>query len=57
MLPMGGGPIPALELCQNSPDGLIVGRVGVRLSWEAGSVEETVSDLADVWYPSLGRRP
>jgi enoyl-CoA hydratase/carnithine racemase len=40
-------------MCKNSPDSLIVGRLGVRMSWEAGSVEDTVSDLADQWYPRL----
>lgn len=44
-------------MCQNSPDALIVGRLGVRMSWEAGSVEDTVSDLADQWYPRLVRGP
>ncbi|KAB5580413.1 ClpP/crotonase-like domain-containing protein [Coniochaeta sp. 2T2.1] len=43
----------AQEMCKNSPDALIVGRMGVRMSWEAGSVEETVSALADEWYPRL----
>ena len=43
----------AQEMCRNSPDALIVGRLGVRMSWEAGSVEETVSALADQWYPRL----
>lgn len=43
----------AQEMCQNSPDALIVGRMGVRMSWEAGSVEETVTALANDWYPRL----
>jgi enoyl-CoA hydratase/carnithine racemase len=43
----------AQEMCGNSPDALIVGRLGVRMSWEAGSVEDTVSTLADEWYPRL----
>lgn len=43
----------AQEMCKNSPDALIVGRHGVRMSWEAGSVEETVTTLADEWYPHL----
>jgi enoyl-CoA hydratase/carnithine racemase len=43
----------AQEMCKNSPDALIVGRQGVRLSWEAGSVEDTVTTLADEWYPQL----
>jgi enoyl-CoA hydratase/carnithine racemase len=43
----------AQDLCKNSPDALIVGRLGVRLSWEAGSVEETVTTLANRWYPRL----
>lgn len=43
----------AQEMCKNSPDALIVGRLGIRLSWEASSVEEAVSTLADQWYPRL----
>ncbi|KAJ5884735.1 hypothetical protein N7495_009245 [Penicillium taxi] len=43
----------ASQLCQNSPDALVVGRLGVRLSWEAGSAEDAVTTLADEWYPRL----
>jgi enoyl-CoA hydratase/carnithine racemase len=43
----------AQEMCKNSPDALVVGRQGIRLSWEASSVEEAVSSLADEWYPRL----
>ena len=43
----------AQEMCRNSPDALIVGRVGVRLGWEAGSVEDAVSALEREWYPRL----
>lgn len=43
----------AQEMCKNSPDALIVGRLGIRMAWEAGSVEEAVSSLADEWYPRL----
>ena len=43
----------AQEMCKNSPDALIIGRLGVRMSWEAGSVEETVTTLANEWYPHL----
>jgi mevalonyl-CoA hydratase len=43
----------AQDMCRNSPDALIVGRLGLRLSWEASSVEEAVSILADQWYPQL----
>ncbi|PYI02954.1 enoyl-CoA hydratase/isomerase family protein [Aspergillus sclerotiicarbonarius CBS 121057] len=43
----------AATMCGNSPDALIVGREGVRLSWEAGSVEDAVSTLADQSYPRL----
>jgi enoyl-CoA hydratase/carnithine racemase len=43
----------AQGMCKNSPDALIVGRLGVRMAWEAGSVEETVTTLADQWYPRL----
>ena len=43
----------ALEMCRNSPDALIVGRLGVRMAWEEGSVEEAVSALAEKWYPRL----
>jgi enoyl-CoA hydratase/carnithine racemase len=41
------------EMCANSPDSLIVGRKGIRLSWESGNAEEAVSILADEWYPRL----
>ena len=41
------------EMCANSPDSLIVGRKGIRLSWESGNAEEAVSTLADEWYPRL----
>lgn len=40
-------------MCKNSPDALIVGRLGIRMSWEAGSVEDTVTTLANDWYPRL----
>ena len=43
----------AREMCKNSPDALIVGRQGIRLSWELGSVEEAVTRLADEAYPKL----
>jgi enoyl-CoA hydratase/carnithine racemase len=43
----------AQDRCNNSPDALIVGRLGVRMSWESGSVESAVSTLADEWYPRL----
>lgn len=43
----------AQDICQNSPDALIVSRQGIRLSWEASSVEEAVSALAHQWYPRL----
>ncbi|RMZ80529.1 hypothetical protein DV737_g2889, partial [Chaetothyriales sp. CBS 132003] len=43
----------AQSMCGNSPDALIVGREGIRLSWEAGSVEDAVTTLADDWYPRL----
>ncbi|KAJ6157875.1 enoyl-CoA hydratase/isomerase family protein [Penicillium chermesinum] len=41
------------QICQNSPDATIVGRQGVRLSWEAGSAEDAVTTLAKDWYPRL----
>ncbi|KAL7804792.1 ClpP/crotonase-like domain-containing protein [Trichoderma aethiopicum] len=47
----------AQDMCKNSPDALIVGRLGVRLSWEVGSVEEAVSMLANEWYPRLVNGP
>ncbi|PYH91753.1 ClpP/crotonase [Aspergillus ellipticus CBS 707.79] len=47
----------AREMCNNSPDALIVGRLGIRMSWEAGSVEDTVSALASEWYPRLVEGP
>lgn len=43
----------AQEMCRNSPDALIVGRMGVRMSWEDGSVEAAVSALEREWYPQL----
>lgn len=43
----------AKVMCQNSPDALIVGRMGVRMAWDAGSVEDTVTELAEKWYPRL----
>jgi enoyl-CoA hydratase/carnithine racemase len=47
----------AQEMCRNSPDALIVGRLGVRLSWEHGSVEGAVSALERDWYPRLMAGP
>ena len=47
----------AEEMCKNSPDALVVGRLGIRLSWEAGSVEQAVSYLAGQWYPRLIEGP
>lgn len=43
----------AQELCKNSPDAIMVGRLGVRMSWETGSVEEAVTALAEQYYPRL----
>lgn len=43
----------AEEMCRNSPDALIVGRRGIRMSWETGNAEEAVSSLAEHWYPRL----
>jgi enoyl-CoA hydratase/carnithine racemase len=43
----------AQEMCANSPDALIVGRQGIRLSWESGNVEEAVTTLENEWYPQL----
>ena len=43
----------ARDMCRNSPDALIVGRLGVRLGWEAGSVEDAVTSLAENKYPRL----
>ncbi|KAI0123176.1 ClpP/crotonase-like domain-containing protein [Xylariales sp. AK1849] len=47
----------AQDMCKNSPDALVVGRLGVRLSWETGSVEEAVSTLVAQWYPQLVNGP
>lgn len=47
----------ASEICANSPDAVIVGRHGIRMSWENGSVEEAVTALADNWYPRLVSSP
>ena len=43
----------AVEMCQNSPDALIVGRLGIRMGWEGVSVEDAVSNLALNTYPRL----
>lgn len=43
----------AQEMCKNSPDALIVGRMGIRMSWETGSVEEATDTLNAEWYPRL----
>lgn len=43
----------ALEICKNSPDAVVVGRLGIRMSWENGSVEEAVTALAEQYYPRL----
>ncbi|KAK4215040.1 ClpP/crotonase-like domain-containing protein [Rhypophila decipiens] len=43
----------AHEMCRNSPDALVVGRIGVRMSWEDGSVEGAVTALENEWYPRL----
>ncbi|KUI61860.1 Carnitinyl-CoA dehydratase [Cytospora mali] len=47
----------AQDMCKNSPDALIVGRMGVRLSWESGSVEEATTTLNNGWYPRLIEGP
>lgn len=43
----------ALDMCSNSPDALIIGRLGIRLAWETNSVEEATSVVAAEWYPRL----
>lgn len=43
----------AKGMCANSPDALVVGRLGVRSAWEAGSVEDTVTMVEENWYPRL----
>ncbi|KAM7200343.1 hypothetical protein V8F20_005320 [Naviculisporaceae sp. PSN 640] len=43
----------AEEMCRNSPDALVVGRMGVRMSWEDGNVEGAVTALENDWYPRL----
>lgn len=45
----------AAEICSNSPDAVIVGRLGIRMAWETGNVEEAVAALAEQWYPRLVR--
>ncbi|KIV99311.1 uncharacterized protein PV09_08972 [Verruconis gallopava] len=47
----------AQEMCKNSPDALIVGRLGIRMSWEMGSVEDAATSLADTEYPKLMSGP
>lgn len=41
------------EICKNSPDAVIVGRMGIRMAWETGNVEQAVTELAEQWYPRL----
>jgi enoyl-CoA hydratase/carnithine racemase len=43
----------ARDMCNVSPDALIVGRLAVRMSWEQGSVEDAVDHVAQQWYPRL----
>ncbi|KAJ5699029.1 enoyl-hydratase isomerase family protein [Penicillium macrosclerotiorum] len=43
----------AQEMCENSPDSLIVSRQGIRLSWESSKVEDAVKILENEWYPRL----
>ncbi|ROV91728.1 hypothetical protein VPNG_09945 [Cytospora leucostoma] len=43
----------AQDMCKNSPDALIVGRLGIRLGWESGSVEEATTLLNEDWYSRL----
>lgn len=43
----------AQDMCKNSPDALIVGRMGIRLGWESGSVEDATTLLNEAWYPRL----
>ncbi|KAK3353927.1 ClpP/crotonase-like domain-containing protein [Lasiosphaeria hispida] len=43
----------AQDMCRNSPDALIIGRLGVRMAWEDASVEGSVTALANQWYPRL----
>lgn len=47
----------AQQLCANSPDALIIGRLGVRQAWENGSVEGAVTELERDWYPKLMQGP
>lgn len=47
----------AQEMCANSPDALIIGRLGVRQAWENGSVEGAVTELEMQWYPKLMAGP
>ncbi|KAL1856310.1 putative secondary metabolism biosynthetic enzyme [Diaporthe australafricana] len=58
----GGGVVGAAlrlaaEICNNSPDAVIVGRLGIRMAWETGNVEEAVTALAETWYPRLVKGP
>jgi len=43
----------AADMCRNSPDALVIGRLGARMAWEEGDVETAVSELEDEWYPRL----
>ncbi|KAF3765441.1 ClpP/crotonase [Cryphonectria parasitica EP155] len=58
----GGGVVGAAlrwaqDICKNSPDAVIVGRMGIRMAWDMGNVEEAVTALADQWYPRLVSGP
>lgn len=43
----------AEEICENSPDAVIVGRMGLRMAWEEGKVEDAVERLAQGGYMDL----
>lgn len=47
----------AKAICANSPDAIVVARLGIRQAWENGSVEDAVTDLATNWYPRLVAGP
>ena len=47
----------ARAMCANSPDALVIGRLGVRMAWDEGNVEAAVTAFADQWYPRLMAGP
>lgn len=43
----------ACVIAENSPDGIIVSREGIKLGWEGVGVEEGTNKLVEEWYEGL----